>query len=294
MDVVDEQQEGDQRLSRILQAEFAGLLDGIDGVGAGIGEPDHFRLRSLRLQQQRREIRCAERMAARAQHLATMSLDVIGGFRFDALAERVIHRQEIPVGAATLHHRRGGGVAGGPRIVDPLNGVGRAILAGQIRARGGGGEKRHRRPAQQRVDAETDRGVRHVDHRIDLVDVDPLADDRGADVGLVLMVGVDDLDLDILAAAVEVLGGHTGRFHRPHAIGVLEDAGNIIENADANDGVRDLRMRRCPSGARHGECEAAVHKAAVQDFHINLPLGDDVSSSVLPIFFVVRIVRWCG
>ena len=37
-------------------AEFGALLDRVDGVAAGIGEPDDLGLRGLRLQQKRREI----------------------------------------------------------------------------------------------------------------------------------------------------------------------------------------------------------------------------------------------
>jgi len=60
--VVDEQQKRHHGLAAGLDAEFASLLDRIDGVAAGIGEPDHLGLGVLRLQQQRGEIRGAERM----------------------------------------------------------------------------------------------------------------------------------------------------------------------------------------------------------------------------------------
>ena len=43
-------------------------------------------------------------------------------------------------------------------------------------------------------DRERDRGGRHVDDHVDALDVDPLADDVGADVGLVLVVGRQHLD----------------------------------------------------------------------------------------------------
>src|SRR3979411_419711 len=38
--------------------------------------------------------------------LAAVLLDVVGGFRLDALAERVVDRDEVPVLAAACHHRR--------------------------------------------------------------------------------------------------------------------------------------------------------------------------------------------
>src|SRR5262249_52772859 len=44
-------------------AEFGGLLDGVGGVGAGIGEADDLGFRGLRLQQEGGEILSRERMA---------------------------------------------------------------------------------------------------------------------------------------------------------------------------------------------------------------------------------------
>ena len=100
VDVVDEEQESDELLPALLDAELGGLLHGVDGVASGVGKTDHLRLRSLCLQQERREVRRAERMLGRAEHLAAMRLDVFLRFRFDALAQRVVDRQKIPVLAA--------------------------------------------------------------------------------------------------------------------------------------------------------------------------------------------------
>ena len=52
MDVVDKQQQRRELLATRHDAEFGRLLDRIGGVAAGIGEPDHFCLRRLRLQQE--------------------------------------------------------------------------------------------------------------------------------------------------------------------------------------------------------------------------------------------------
>jgi hypothetical protein len=38
-----------------------------------------------------------------------------------------------------------------------------------------------------------------------------------------------------LSPAVEIFRRHPRGFHRTHAVGVLEDAGDIIEHADADD-----------------------------------------------------------
>ena len=93
------------------------------------------------------------------------------------------------------------------------------------------------RVAHQRIDGKTDGRIRHVDDGVDAVDIEPFARDRRADVGLVLVIGIDDLDLDALAAAVEILRRHARGFHRAHAVGVLENAGDVVEHADADDVV---------------------------------------------------------
>ena len=210
-------------------------------------------------------------MLAGTQHLAAMLLDIVRRFGLDALAERVVHRDEVPILAAPRHHRRRRGVAGRPGVVDPLDGVRRAGLAGQIGARGGRCQKRHPRAAQQRIDGKADGGIGHVDHRIDAIDVEPFAHDRRAHVGLVLVIGVDDLDLDVLAAAIEILRGHPRRFHRTHAVGVLEDAGDVIEHADPHHLIGDLRARRSEGGTR--QCQ---RQNPAQPLHGRSPLLPDL------------------
>ena len=70
MDVGDENQQAREACPPCDDAELGGLLDGVDRVAASIGEPDHLRLRGLRLQQERREIRVREGRLDRAHDLA--------------------------------------------------------------------------------------------------------------------------------------------------------------------------------------------------------------------------------
>ncbi|MGY4301057.1 hypothetical protein ACVWXN_009152 [Bradyrhizobium sp. i1.4.4] len=119
--------------------------------------------------------------------------------------------------------------------------------------------------AQQRVDGEADGRIRHVDDGIDTLDIEPFARDRVADIGLVLVVGIDDLDLDAFAAAVEILGGHARGLDRAHAVGVLEDARDVVEHADAHDIVGDLGARRAAHQARR------QRESPFQVFHRSLP-----------------------
>jgi hypothetical protein len=73
MHVGDEHQQAGQGLG-LGDAELGGLLDGVDGVAAGIGEADHLRLGGLRLEQEGGEVG-GKRVAHGAQHLAAVGLD---------------------------------------------------------------------------------------------------------------------------------------------------------------------------------------------------------------------------
>ena len=73
-------------------------------------------------------------------------------------------------------------------VVGPVDGVGRAGLAGQVRGRGARIEEDAVLLLDDRRDRERDAGIRHVDDHVDLVLVEPLARDADADVRLVLVV----------------------------------------------------------------------------------------------------------
>ena len=63
-------------------------------------------------------------------------------------------------------------------------------------------------------DRERDRRIGQVDDHVDAVDVEPAARDRRADIGLVLVVGGEDLDL-ALRLLGEILDRDLRRDHRP-------------------------------------------------------------------------------
>src|SRR5215510_13392335 len=86
-------------------AEFRCLLDRVDGVAAGIGKPDDFRLRGLRLQQERREIGAGEWVAHFAQYLAAALHHDRFGVALERVAEGVVGGEEEPGVAAALHDR---------------------------------------------------------------------------------------------------------------------------------------------------------------------------------------------
>jgi hypothetical protein len=126
--------------------------------------------------------------------------------------------------------------------------------------------ERHLAVADQRIDGRGRRPNSHVDDGVNAM-TSAICARCGADVGLVLVIGIDDLDLDILGPAVEILRRHARGFDRTHAVGVLEDAGDVVEHADAHDVARYLRVRRARCASEY-ECRTECKFP-----HSSLPLG---------------------
>ena len=77
----------------------------------------------------------------------------------------------------------------------------------------------------------TEDKVRSADH-VDAFDVVPAARDGGGEIELVLVVGVDQLDLLPEHAAAKILDRHLRGFDRPLAVKIGVGPGLIGENAD--------------------------------------------------------------
>jgi len=272
--VVDVDEHADQPLALPRQAEFAGLLDGVDGIRPGIRERHHLRLRGLRLQQEGRKIRGVERMPRLPQHAPAIGGDDAGGAALERVAALVVDRQEIPGLAALGHHRARRAVRQRVAVGDPVEADRRALPAGQL---GGGGRGVDDDPAAlppDLLDRQRDRAVRHVDDHVDAVGIDPASRHRAADIGLVLVVAADHLDR-MAADRAMILGRHARRQHRAGAGEIGVGAGEVGQHADAHDIVGKLRAggewqceqqcerkRRAPS-IDHGSsgCSRARHRA---------------------------------
>ena len=268
------QEEGDQLLLVLADAEIAGGLDPGDGVAAGIGERDQVGARALRRQELRGEIDCRKGVPDRADIAAALGGDERLGVGLELVAERVVGGDQIPFGAGL------GQVVGDPGDLDigvphPLDDmVGLAGIAGQ--ARGAAGEQAD--PVlvlQQRRDRELQRGVGHVGEDVDALPVDPFAGDRRADIGLVLVVGRDDLDLHARAFGLQaVLDRHAGGGDRALAGDVGIDAGHVGQHADLDGAVRDLGCGR--QGAE--QCGGKSERRG-QTLHVNSSHGVFVVAS---------------
>ena len=91
----------------------------------------------------------------------------------------------------------------------------------------------------------------------------PFAGDRRADIGLVLMIGIDDLDRHIADLAAEILDRELNRADRMHAVVEAVLAREIVEHADLDLVVGELRrclLRRdkAPARARNTAATAAL------------------------------------
>jgi hypothetical protein len=115
------------------------------------------------------------------------------------------------------------------------------------------------------VDRERDRGGRHIDDGVDLVDIDPAAHDIRADIGLVLVIGAEDLDLESLCSGPEVLDRHARRDHGALPRYVRIESRHVIHDADLDGAVAVLRVRH--GGAK---CDRK-RREADQMFHWRSP-----------------------
>ena len=70
VNIGQEYEQSGEPLAALDDPELGGLLDRVDGVAAGVGEPDHLGLGGLCLQQVGREVGRVQGMRDRAQHLA--------------------------------------------------------------------------------------------------------------------------------------------------------------------------------------------------------------------------------
>ena len=89
-----------------------------------------------------------------------------------------------------------------------------------------------------------------TDRHVDLADLEPFPRDGRADIGLVLMVGIDDLDRLAEHGAAEILHRHACGHHRAGTAQIGIEARLIVEHADLHDIIGNLRPHTRRSQAR--------------------------------------------
>ena len=216
------------------------------------GEGDNLRLGALRLQEEGREVGGVEREEHVAEHLAPAGRDDLAGVLLLRVTGGIVHGDEEPGVGAGLHQRAARRDRERVRVIGPVEAVGRAGRAGQRRRRRGhddidlfplGGDSLHRK---------RDRGQGEVGDHVDAFDVIPAARDGGGEIKLVLVVGVDQLDLLAEHAAAEILDRHFRGFDRPLAVKIGVCSGLIGENADLDALRRGRRARKHTAGGDGG------------------------------------------
>ena len=240
----------------LAQPELGSLLDAIGEIEAGIGKHDHLGIRRLGLQQEAAEVRRIEGMTHGADDLSACLFDGHAGDRFHGFAKSVIDGDEEP-GIEPLAHQRLGN-AGAVRIgvVDPVKADGRASRTGEIRGRRGRMDDDPVALAHDLLCGKRDSGVAEIEHRLDVIDVEPFAQDAGADVRLVLVIRRQHLDGDAVGASAVILDREFCRLHRAKAGQVGERSGLVVQDADSKRCflLRAQAHRHC-CRRRHDACK---------------------------------------
>ena len=197
-------------------------------------------------------------------HLAARLHDDRRGVALERMAEGVVRGQEVPGVAAGLHQRLSGRVGQHVGVVDPVNRVRRALGVGEVRRRRAGIDHDGVLFLHDVVDRQPDAGVQHVHEDVDLLDVDPLPRDGGADVGLVLVIGRDQVDLPALGRHPGILDSHLGGNRRAGAAKVGVKSGLIGQHADL-----DVLVLRAGGAAAASASAVPSSKAEMRCFMIS-------------------------
>ncbi len=255
---VDVRQEHQQagHLHALVDAELARGLDGVDGVAARVRQAQDLRLGVLRLQQEGGEVRGIQRVLHAAQHPAALFLHDLGRVGLQRGAEGIVGRQEEPVLAALLHHRSARALGQRHGVVGVLHGIGAALLIGQRRGTCAVHHEdallllRHLGHGQRRA-----RVGAAEEHR-QALRVDPLPRLAGGNVGLVLVVGGDQLDRHAQHLPAEIVDRHLDCHRAVLALHVRIQARHVGDEADLHLAVLRLHGRggaQAREAERHGE-----------------------------------------
>ena len=188
-----------------------------------------------------------------AQHLAAILQHHIGGVLFQRLSEGIVGGQEEPAVEAGLDGRKPRHIGLPIRIVGVVHGVGTARLVGE-RDRGRSVENDELVACFCDLARGKRRcGSRDIEDHLHALVVEHVARQAGRDVGLVEMVGDDDLDLAAEHFAAEILHRHLrrGLAAGPGDVGI--EPGHV-ENA-AEFQRRFCLRQRGRRGERQQRCE---------------------------------------
>ncbi len=197
-----------------------------------------------------------------AQHLAAGLHHDIGGVLLQVLAEGIVGGEEEPGLKTRLDGGEPGGVRLPKRVVGIMHGVGTAGLVAETDR--GRARVHHDLVARFRdlAGGKRGRGRRHVVQHLDALVIEHVARDAGGKVGLVEMIGGDDLDLASQHLAAKILHRHlrSGLRTRPGDICVKP---GHVENAaelERRLALRQCRRRRHRQHRGEHACNCSLHE----------------------------------
>ena len=248
VNVAQEQNQCGKGLAALGHTELTGGVDGVGGVGTGVGQGDHISARGLRLQDEGGEVRGRERMANAANHFTAVGFHNAGNVRFHGMAEGVIGGQDEPGFAAFLHDRCRGTDGQRVGVIDIVDMVRRAMLVGDAGCGRAGYDAQLVVLFQNLGGRDGHRRCDHTADHVDLVVLNPAANRAGGHVRAVPVVGADDFDLGALDRATEILDGHFHGLQAVRAGQVPVGTGHIRQVTHFYHVVANLRL-----GATHHE-----------------------------------------
>jgi hypothetical protein len=237
------------------QAELGRLLDAVGQVPAGVGEGQHLRAAALRLQEEGGEVGGVQRVPHRARHPPAARGDHGAGVALEGVAERVVHGEEEPALPAAAQDGVGRAARERVAVEGPVDAVGRAGAACQVRHRGGGVDHQPLLLPRHALDRQRHAAVGDVHDDVHAVVVVPAPRQGRAHVGAVLVVARQHLHRPAEDGAAEVGHRHPRRLDRARPGQVGEEAGLVVQHADPDHAVGEQRPRRRPRDQRRKQRE---------------------------------------
>jgi hypothetical protein len=148
-----------------------------------------------------------------------------------------------------------------------VDGIGIAFRTGEVRGCRTRGDEQLVLLLRHFADREGDSRIRDVDDHVDLVDIEPQVGDVRSDIGLVLMIDGNDLDLHAFGGSAEILDRELGCGDRAWAAIVGIEARHIGQDANLDDAVSILRLgRTAGQERRHRDILRAVFMPLTPNF----------------------------
>ena len=234
----------DQGLAAARKAELVRLLDQVGPVGAAGGQRHGLRTGTSRLQQLIREIGGVQREGRAADHPPARLLDQRSGVAPQALAEGVVHVEDVPAPQPSahggLHHRLGQGVG----VEAELEAHRRAGLPRQVGAAAGRDQQDAPARPRQVGHGKGDGRCGAPEDGLHPVLGQPAARDAEADIRLVLVVRGLHAHRPAQHLAAEILDRHLRREDEARPGVVRVGPGHVGEHADPHRRAGGLRPRR--------------------------------------------------